>query len=85
MFESSIDTAGLLYWEVLNHVFVGIYTMNLFLLGLFILRNAFGPAALAAGLLVAVTLVQLHAHKTFKYLVKYISGNIFDDAADGVR
>ncbi|KAB8242965.1 hypothetical protein BDV35DRAFT_399650 [Aspergillus flavus] len=85
VFESSIDTAGLLYWEALNHVFVGIYTMNLFLLGLFILRNAFGPAALAAGLLVAVTLVQLHAHKTFKYLVKYISGNIFDDAADGVR
>lgn len=56
--ETNVKTAGLLYWEALNHQFVGTYTMNLFLIGLFILRNAIGPTILAAFLFVGVALVQ---------------------------
>jgi hypothetical protein len=43
--ESESQGNGLLYWEALHHVFVGIYTLNIFLLGLFFLRKAFGPAS----------------------------------------
>ena len=71
--ETNKDTAGLLYWEALNHLFVGIYTMNLFLLGLFVLRNALGPTILASFLIVGVALVQSYVQKIFHPLMRYIS------------
>ena len=71
--ETNKDTAGLLYWEALNHLFVGIYTMNFFLLGLFILRNALGPTFFAVLFIVGVTLVQSYVQKYFHPLMRYVS------------
>lgn len=77
--ETNKDTAGLLYWEALNHLFVGIYTMNLFLLGLFIVQNALGPTIIAAFLIVGVALVQSYVQKNFRPLMRYVSAGNFSD------
>jgi hypothetical protein len=71
--ETEIDTAGMLYWEALNHIFVGIYTMDLFLIGLFVLRNALGPSVVAAVLLVASALIHNHVRTRMRPLVKFAS------------
>lgn len=73
------DTAGLLYWEALNHLFVGIYTMNLFLLGLFVLRNALGPTILASFLITGVALVQSYIQRNFGPSMRYISASNLSD------
>ena len=78
--ETNQDTAGLLYWEALNHLFVGIYTLNLFLLGLFILRNAFGPTIFTAFLIAGVALVQSYIQENFRPLMRYVSAGDFSDA-----
>lgn len=78
--ETKKDTAGLLYWEALNHLFVGIYTMNLFLLGLFVLRNALGPTILASFLIVGIALVQSYVQRHFRPLMRYISASNLSDA-----
>lgn len=77
--ETKKDTAGMLYWEALNHLFVGIYTMNLFLLGLFVLRNALGPAILAFFLIFGVALVQNYVKRNFRPLMRYISASKLSD------
>ena len=73
--ETKRDTAGLLYWEALNHLFVGVYTMNLFLLGLFVLLNALGPTILAFFLVVGVALIHSYVQRNFRPLVRYISAS----------
>ena len=70
------DTAGLLYWEALNHFFVGIYTMNLFLIGLFVLLNALGPTILAFFLVVSIALIQSNVQRNFRPLMRYILGDV---------
>jgi hypothetical protein len=71
------DTAGLLYWDALNNVFIGLYTLDLFLVGLFALRNAVGPTLLAAASFVGTGLVQHYARNVFYLLVHYASGAAF--------
>ncbi|RAL03038.1 putative DUF221 membrane protein [Aspergillus ibericus CBS 121593] len=34
--DTDVETAGLLCWQSLNHLFLGAYTMNIFLVGLFV-------------------------------------------------
>ena len=53
--------------------------MNLFLLGLFILRNALGPTVIAAFLIVGVALVQSYVQKNFRPLMRYVSAVNFSD------
>ncbi|KAL2847260.1 hypothetical protein BJY01DRAFT_234338 [Aspergillus pseudoustus] len=69
--EPNIQGNGLLYWEALHHVFVGIYTMNIFLLGLFFLRKAFGPAIVATALLFGVGLTQFHVQQRIRPLMRF--------------
>ncbi|KAL4862443.1 hypothetical protein BDV12DRAFT_190427 [Aspergillus spectabilis] len=64
---------GLLYWEALHHIFVGIYTKDLFLLGLFALQKAVGPVIIVVLLLGAVALTQNYAQRKFRPLIRYIS------------
>ncbi|KAB8227890.1 putative DUF221 membrane protein [Aspergillus alliaceus] len=71
--ETEKDTAGMLYWESLNQLFVGIYTMDLFLIGIFVLGNALGPSVVAAVLLVASALVHNHVRTRLHSLVKFAS------------
>ncbi|RAL06473.1 putative DUF221 membrane protein [Aspergillus homomorphus CBS 101889] len=73
--ESPVDTAGLLYWEALQHLFVGVYTLDLFLVGLFMLRDAYGPAVLAAVILALVAALQYYSHQHFRPLVHYLSAS----------
>lgn len=75
--ETKKETAGWLYWEALNHLFVGIYTMNLFLLGLFILRNALGPAIITSFIILGVALVHNYIRRIFYPLMRYISASDF--------
>jgi hypothetical protein len=69
--ESESQGNGLLYWEALHHVFVGIYILNIFLLGLFFLRKAFGPAIVATALLFGVGLTQFHVQKRIRPLMRF--------------
>ncbi|KAE8372671.1 hypothetical protein BDV26DRAFT_285761 [Aspergillus bertholletiae] len=73
--ETEIDTAGMLYWEALNNIFVGIYTMDLFLIGLFVLQNALGPSVVATVLLVASALIHNNVRTRLHPLVKFLSAN----------
>ncbi|PYH75622.1 DUF221 membrane protein [Aspergillus uvarum CBS 121591] len=73
--ESPVGTAGLLYWEALQHLFVGVYTLDLFLVGLFMLRDAYGPAVLAAVILALVAGLQYYSHQHFRPLVHYLSAS----------
>ncbi|RDH26183.1 hypothetical protein BDQ94DRAFT_176579 [Aspergillus welwitschiae] len=74
--ESTVETAGMLYWEALQQLFVGIYTLDLFLVGLFILRNAYGPAVLAAVVLALVAALQYHSHQRCRPLVQFLSASV---------
>jgi hypothetical protein len=67
------QSPGLLYWEALHQIFVGIYTKDIFLIGLFALQNTVGPAMIATLLLGGVALTQSYIHRNFGPLVKYIS------------
>jgi hypothetical protein len=71
--ESDKETSGLLYWEAVNYLFVGIYTMDLCLIGLFALQNAVGPTIMAATLLLGVAMVHKHLRSNFSPLIHYIS------------
>lgn len=73
--DTDVETAGLLYWQSLNHLFLGVYTMNLFLVGLFVLRGAIGPTAVTFALTIGVTFVQRYIRRTFHRLVKYSSAS----------
>ncbi|KAE8396957.1 hypothetical protein BDV37DRAFT_277282 [Aspergillus pseudonomiae] len=69
------DTAGLLYWEALNQLFVGVYTMDLFLIGLFILQNVLGPMIVAIILLAGSALVQNYVRTKLHPLIKFVSAS----------
>ena len=73
--EANEDTAGLLYWEALNQLFVGVYTMDLFLIGLFILRNVLGPMIVAIILLAGSALVQNYVRTKLHPLIKFVSAS----------
>jgi hypothetical protein len=55
--ESDRETFGLLYWEAVNYLFAGIYTMDLCRIGLFALQNAVGPTTRTATLLLGIAMV----------------------------
>ncbi|KAL6234843.1 hypothetical protein BDW75DRAFT_251292 [Aspergillus navahoensis] len=74
--ESDRETSGLLYWEPVNSLFVGIYTMDLCLIGLFALQNAVGPTIMAATLLLGVAVVHKHVRSNLSPFINYISCNI---------
>ncbi|KAL5361412.1 hypothetical protein BJX96DRAFT_84597 [Aspergillus floccosus] len=80
--DTDVETAGLLYWQALNHLFLGAYTMNIFLVGLFVLRGAIGPTAVTLVITIGVTLVQMYIRRTFRRLVKYssASNNLTDES-----
>ncbi|KAL2783242.1 hypothetical protein BJX66DRAFT_349676 [Aspergillus keveii] len=67
------QSPGLLYWEALHHIFVGIYTKDLFLFGIFTLRNSVGPMIVVVFLIGAVAWTQNYVQRNFRPLVKYIS------------
>ncbi|EHA21849.1 hypothetical protein ASPNIDRAFT_124357, partial [Aspergillus niger ATCC 1015] len=71
--EAAVETAGMLYWETLQQLFVGIYTLDLFLFGLFLLKGTLGPAVFAAIMLGLVAVVQYHLHSRSRPLVLYLS------------
>ncbi|KAE8410528.1 hypothetical protein BDV36DRAFT_307131 [Aspergillus pseudocaelatus] len=73
--EANEDTAGLLYWEALNQLFVGVYTMDLFLIGLFILRDVLGPMIVAIILLAGSALVQNYVRTKLHPLIKFVSAS----------
>jgi hypothetical protein len=67
------QSPGLLYWEALYYIFVGIYTKDLFLFGIFTLRNSVGPMIVVVFLIRAVAWTQNYVQRNFRPLVKYIS------------
>ncbi|KAL4935831.1 hypothetical protein BDV06DRAFT_217130 [Aspergillus oleicola] len=67
------QSPGVLYWEALHQIFVGLYTKNMFLIGLFALQNNVGPMVVALLLLGGVALTQSYVRRNFGPLVKYIS------------
>ncbi|KAL4961370.1 putative DUF221 membrane protein [Aspergillus stella-maris] len=67
------QSPGVLYWEALHQIFVGLYTKNMFLIGLFALQNNVGPMVVAILLLGGVALTQRYVRRNFGPLVKYIS------------
>lgn len=73
--EAAVETAGMLYWETLQQLFVGIYTLDLFLFGLFLLKGTLGPAVFAAIMLGLVAVVQYHLHSRSRPLVLYLSAS----------
>jgi hypothetical protein len=71
--ESDRETSELLYWEAVNYLFLGIYTMDLCLIGLFALQNAVGPTIVTATLLLGVAMVHKHIRSNLSPLIQYIS------------
>jgi hypothetical protein len=70
--ESNRETSGLLYWEAVNYLFVGIYTMDLCLIGLFALQHAVGPTIMTVILLLGVAIVHQHTRTNFAPLIYYL-------------
>ncbi|KAL2005534.1 hypothetical protein VTN00DRAFT_2745 [Thermoascus crustaceus] len=73
--EAPVDTGGLLYWRSLHQLFIGLYTAELSLFGLFMLRDALGQAILMALAFVATILTQYVVFRGYASFVKYLSAN----------
>lgn len=71
--KSDRETSGLLYWEAVNYLFVGIYTIDLCLISLFALQSAAGPSITAATLLLGVAMVHKHLRSNLSPLINYLS------------
>ncbi|EXJ83892.1 hypothetical protein A1O1_07521 [Capronia coronata CBS 617.96] len=59
VYDSEIDTKGLVYPRALLQLLVGLYFSEICMIGLFSLRGAFVPVVLVAALLVVTTLVHV--------------------------
>ena len=59
MYSSELDTRGLLYPRALKQTLTGIYLAEICLVGLFGLRQAFGPLVMMFGLLIFTSLIHL--------------------------
>ncbi|KAL2394726.1 putative membrane protein C24H6.13 [Exophiala dermatitidis] len=59
VYDSEIDTKGLVYPRALMHMLVGLYFAEVCMIGLFSLRGAFVPVVLTAALLVVTVLVHI--------------------------
>jgi hypothetical protein len=71
--ESPVDTGGLLYWRALHQLFVGLYTAELCLFGLFMLRSALIQAILMAFAFGVTVLIQYVVCKNYASLVMHLS------------
>lgn len=71
--RTGVETAGLLYWQALQHLFIAIYTMDVFVIGLFVLRGATGPTVVTSVVLILVGLLQRYILVTYRKLVMYVS------------
>lgn len=59
VYDSEIDTKGLVYPRALLQMLVGLYFAEVCMIGLFSLRGAFGPVVLTVALLVVTVLVHV--------------------------
>ncbi|EXJ79879.1 hypothetical protein A1O3_08164 [Capronia epimyces CBS 606.96] len=59
VYDSEIDTRGLVYPRALMQMLVGLYFSEICMIGLFSLRGAFGPVILTVGLLIVTALVHV--------------------------
>lgn len=73
--EAPIDTGGILYWRALHQLFVGLYTAELSLIGLFWLRGSFGQLIILAFAMMATILTQYVIFRGYASLTMYLSVN----------
>lgn len=81
--QPKLDTKGEAYTLALQHILTGVYIAELSLIGLFSLRQAFGPLIMMAVLLVVTAIYNGTMNKYFTPLEKFLPAELASEFEDG--